>query len=63
MIKILELIGLGFIGGTIYAFLVLIPQQDPMGWPFFWGCAGGALAIIIYRKKKKSNNESKDSST
>ncbi len=53
MSKILELIGFGFVGGTIYAFLGLIIQQDPMGWPLFWGCAVGALVIIIYRKKKK----------
>jgi len=51
--KILELIGFGFVGGTIYAFLGLISQKDPMGWPVFWGCAAGALAIIIYRKKKR----------
>ncbi len=57
MSKILELIGFGFIGGTIYAFLGLITQQDPYGWPVFWGCAGGALAIIIYRKKKKKSNK------
>jgi hypothetical protein len=59
MSKLLELIGFGFVGGTIYAFLGLIPQQDPIGWPLFWGCAGGALAIIIYRRKKKEKNESK----
>lgn len=53
MSKILELIGFGCVGGTVYAFLGLIPQQDPLGWPLFWGFAGGALAIIIYRKKKK----------
>ncbi len=58
MIKILELIGFGFVGGTIYAFLGLIPQQDPYGWPVFWSCAGGALAIIIYRKKKRKKKES-----
>ncbi len=53
MSKILELVGFGCVGGTVYAFLGLIPQQDPLGWPLFWGFAGGALAIIIYRKKKK----------
>jgi len=53
MSKILELIGLGFVGGTIYAFLGLISQKDPLGWPLFWSCAAGALAIIIYRKKKR----------
>ncbi len=58
MIKILELIGFGLIGGTIYAFLGLIPQQDPIGWPLFWGCAVGTLGIIIYRKKKRKEKES-----
>ena len=57
MSKILELIGFGFIGGTIYAFVGLIPQKDPIGWPIFWVCACGALAIIIYRKKKKKQTE------
>jgi len=56
--KLLELIGFALIGGTIYAFLGLIPQQDPIGWPVFWGCAGGTLAIIIYRKRKKKAKES-----
>ena len=53
MIKFLELIGFGLIGGLIYAFLGLIPQQDPIGWPVFWSCAAGTLAIIIYRRKKR----------
>ena len=52
--KILDVIGLALIGGTIYAFLVPIPQQDPTGWPIFWSCAGGALAIILLRKKKST---------
>lgn len=51
--KILELIGFGLIGGTIYAFTILIPQNSTVGWQVFWGCAGGALAIIIYRNVKK----------
>ncbi len=58
MSKILELIGFGLIGGTIYAFIGLIPQQDPIGWPLFWGCAAGTLLIIIYRKKKRKEKES-----
>ncbi len=53
MSKILELIGFALIGGTVYAFLGPILQKDPIGWPVFWGCAGGALAIIIYNKKKR----------
>jgi hypothetical protein len=57
MSKILELIGFGFVGGTVYAFLGLISQQDPLGWPVFWGCAAGALGIIIYRKKKQKEQE------
>lgn len=58
MSKILELIGFGLIGGTIYAFIGLIPQQDPIGWPLFWGCAASTLLIIIYRKKKRKEKES-----
>lgn len=57
MSKTLELIGFGLIGGTVYAFLGLIPQKDPLGWPVFWACAAGALAIIIYRKKKQKKLE------
>ncbi len=57
MSKTLELIGFGLIGGTVYAFLGLILQQDPLGWPVFWACAAGALAIIIYRKKKQKKLE------
>ena len=57
MSKLLELIGFGLIGGTVYAYLGLIAQRDPMGWPVFWACAGGALAIIILRKKKKQSQE------
>lgn len=55
-VKILEVIGFGFIAGTIYSFLGLVPNGDPLGWPVFWGCAIGALAIIIYRNylKKKA---------
>jgi len=52
MSKILDLVGLGLIGGTVYAFVGPIPQQDPMGWPIFWSCAGGALAIILLRKRR-----------
>ena len=57
MTKLLELIGFGLIGGTVYAYLGLIAQRDPMGWPVFWACAGGALAIILLRKKKKQTQE------
>lgn len=49
MIKILEIIGLVLIGGTVYSYLGMI--GDPLRWPVFFGCAVGALAIIIYRKK------------
>jgi hypothetical protein len=51
MSKALELIGFGLIGGTIYAWIGMI--DNPLRWPLFWGCAGGALAIILYRKFKK----------
>jgi predicted cobalt transporter CbtA len=57
MSKILELIGFALIGGTIYSFLGM--TNDPLRWPVFWGCAGGALAIIIYnrtmRKRKQTS--------
>ncbi len=49
MIKILEIIGLVLIGGTVYSFLGMI--GDPLQLQVFFGCAAGALAIIIYRKK------------
>ena len=50
MSKILELIGFALIGGTIYSFVGMM--DNPLRWPVFWGCAGGALAIILYRKAK-----------
>jgi hypothetical protein len=50
MSKILELIGFGLIGGTIYSW---IGMADPLRWPVFWSCAGGALAIIIYNRKMR----------
>jgi hypothetical protein len=53
MSKILEIIGFGLIGGTVYAWLGMIAHKDPLGWPVFWSCAGGALAIILYRKYKR----------
>ena len=49
MIKILEIIGLVLIGGTVYSYLGMIGNE--LRWPVFFGCAVGALAIIIYRKK------------
>ncbi len=49
MIKILEIIGLVLIGGTVYSYLGMIGHE--LRWPVFFGCAVGALAIIIYRKK------------
>lgn len=61
MDKILELIGFALIGGTIYAFIGLIPQKDPTGWPIFWACAIGVLGIIIYKKQKKKNESSSTS--
>jgi len=53
--KILELIGFGFIGETIYSFIGMIDHE--LRWPVFWGCAAGALGIILLRKwqKKKKN--------
>ncbi len=51
MSKILELVGYGLIGGTIYAWIGL--ADNPARWPVFWSCAGGALAIILYRRRIK----------
>lgn len=54
MSKILELIGFGLIGGTVYSWIGL--GDSPLRWPIFWGCAGGALAIIIYNRKVRKQN-------
>jgi hypothetical protein len=51
MSKILELVGFGLIGGTIYAWIGL--YDNPLRWPVFLACAGGALAIILYRQRIK----------
>ena len=63
MSKILDLIGLALIGGTIVSFIPgLIPNMEGGLNRVFWGCAIGALAIIIYRKqqrKKQDQNLSK----
>lgn len=56
MSRLLELVGFGLIGGTIYAYLGLVTQKDPIGWPLFWACAGGALIIIILRKRQAVSN-------
>ena len=61
MSKFLELIGLACIAGTIYAFLGLIAQQDPIGWYVFWAFALGALGVILYRNWKRKKLESKSS--
>ena len=58
MTKLLELIGLGFIGGTIYSFLGM--GESELRWPVFWACALGALAIIIYRKRKRKLAEDRN---
>lgn len=49
----LELLGFALVGGTIYAFVVPIPGQEPYGWPLFWACAAGALAIIVHRRMRQ----------
>ena len=55
MSKIMEVIGLALIGGTIYSFIGM--TESELRWPVFWSCAGGAMAIIVYRnymrKRKK----------
>lgn len=53
MSKLLELVGFALVGGTIYAFVVPIPNQDPYGWPVFWACAVGALAVIVHRHMQR----------
>ena len=56
MSKILEVIGLILIGGTIYSFIGM--TESELRWPVFWSCAGGAMAIIVYRnymRKRKKN--------
>ena len=58
MTKLLELIGLGLIGGTIYSFLGM--GESELRWPVFWACALGALAIIIYRKRKRKLAEDRN---
>jgi predicted cobalt transporter CbtA len=55
MSKMLELIGFALIGGTIYSFLGM--GSDPLRWPVFWGCAGGALAIIMYNRAKRKRKQ------
>ncbi|MEM3007209.1 MAG: hypothetical protein QXW37_06100 [Candidatus Nitrosotenuis sp.] len=49
MSKLLELIGFALIGGTIYSWIGMV--DNPLRWPIFWSCAGGALAIILYNRK------------
>jgi len=54
--KILEIIGLVLIGGTIYSFVGM--TESELRWPTFLACAGGAATIIVYRnymKKRKEN--------
>ena len=58
MSKILDLVGLGLIGGTVVSFIPgLIPNLEGGLNTVFWGCALGALAIIIYRKKQKKKQD------
>ena len=54
--KILEILGLLLIAGTVYSFVGM--TESELRWPVFWSCAGGALAIIVYRnymKKRRKN--------
>ena len=60
MTKLLELVGLALIGGTIYSFLGMGASE--LRWPVFWGCAIGALAIIIYRKRQRKKLDEENSS-
>jgi len=55
--KILEIIGLALIGGTIYSFIGM--TESELRWPVFWSCAGGALAIIVdrnYLRRRRRKN-------
>ena len=53
--KILEIIGLMLIAGTIYSFLGM--TESELRWPVFWTCAAGALMHNnlqkLYEKKTK----------
>ena len=60
MTKLLELVGLALIGGTIYSFLGM--GDSELRWPVFWGCAIGALAIILYRKRQRKKLDEQNSS-
>ena len=56
MSKIMEIIGLILIGGTINSFIGM--TESELRWPVFWSCAGGSMAIIVYRnyiRKRKKN--------
>ena len=56
MSKIMEIIGLILIGGTIYSFIGM--TESELRWPVFCSCAGGEMAIIVYRnyiRKRKKN--------
>ena len=54
MSKVLDLVGLALIGGTIVSFIPgIIPNLERGLNPVFWACAIGALAIIIYRKRQR----------
>ena len=56
MSKIMEIIGLILIGGTIYSFIGM--TESELRWSVFLSCAGGAMAIIVYRnyiRKRKKN--------
>ena len=59
MTKVLELIGLALIGGTIYSFLGM--GDSELRWPVFWACAIGALAVILYRKRQRKKLDEKNS--
>ena len=60
MTKLLELVGLALIGGTIYSFLGM--SDSELRWPVFWTCAIGALAVILYRKRQRKKLDEKNSS-
>ena len=57
MSKILDIIGLILIGGTVYSFIGMIESE--FRWTVFWSCAAGTLAIILLRKRKRKglNND------
>lgn len=52
LIKMLELIAFGLIGGIFYSYALMI--ESPYRWHVFGVCVIGVLVIIFARKKIKA---------